>query len=186
MGSGPIMAIRRELFKPLDPDVGEDFVLPIQVAIEGYRVFYEPEAISEEILFQDSPNSMFKSKVRIISKDLRGLILNRKILNPLHYPLYSWGLISHKLLRWLVPYFLILILITNLSLINTPFYQVIFILQIIFYMSALTGYLWKRSGKPPFIFGIPFSFCLVNLAALVGMARFLMGKKSGQWEPVRS
>ena len=186
ISSGPIMAIRREIFKPLDPDVGEDFVLPVQVAIEGYRVIYEPEAVSEEILSQDSPNSMFKSKVRIISKDLRGLSLNRKILNPLHYPLYSWGLISHKLLRWLVPCFLIIMLITNLSLIHIPLFQVIFILQIIFYMSALTGYLWQKKGKPLFIFGIPFSFCLVNLAALVGVARFLMGKKSGQWEPVRS
>ena len=186
MGSGPIMAIRKELFKPLDPDVGEDFVLPMQAAIECHRVIYEPEAVSEEILFQESPDSMFKSKVRIISKDLRGLILNREILNPVRYPLYSWGLISHKLLRWLVPYFLVLLLIATIFLIHIPFYQVIFILQIIFYLSALTGYLWQRSGKPPFIFGIPFSFCLVNLAALVGVARFLVGKKSGQWEPVRS
>ena len=186
MGSGPIMAIRRELFEPIDPNVGEDFFLPIHVVIEGYRVIYEPEAISEEILFQDSPNSMFKSKVRIISKDLRGLILNREILNPFRYPLYSWGLISHKLLRWLVPYFLILILITNLFLMHFPIYQVIFALQIVFYLSALTGYLWQREGKPPFVFGIPFSFCLVNLAALVGVVRFLTGKKSGQWEPVRN
>jgi len=186
MGSGPIMAIRGELFEPIDPNVGEDFVLPVQVVIEGYRVIYEPEAVSEEILFQDSPNSMFKSKMRIISKDLRGLVLNREILNPFLYPLYAWGLISHKLLRWLVPYFLILILIANPFLLPFHIYQIIFILQIVFYLSALTGYLWQRKAKLPFIFGIPFSFCLVNLAALVGVARFLMGKKSGQWEPVRS
>ena len=179
------MGIRRELFEPIDPNVGEDFFLPIHVVIEGYRVIYEPEAVSEEILFQDSPNSMFTSKVRIISKDLRGLILNRKILNPFHYPLHSWGLVSHKLLRWLVPYFLILILVANLFLIHTPFFQIILILQIIFYFSALTGYLWQRGGKPSFIFGIPFSFCLVNLAALVGVARFFTGKKSGQWETIR-
>ena len=180
------MGIRRELFEPIDPNVGEDFFLPIHVVIEGYRVIYEPEAVSEEILFQDSPNSMFTSKVRIISKDLRGLILNRKILNPFRYPLYSWGLISHKILRWLAPYFLVLIFITNLFIVHTPFYKVIFILQIVFYLSAFTGYLWQKKGKSPFIFSIPFSFCLVNLAALVGVARFMIGKKSGRWEPVRS
>jgi len=186
IGSGPIMAIRKELFKPLNPNVGEDFVLPIQGVIAGYRVIYEPEAISEEILFQNFPISMFKSKVRIISKDLKGLIYNRGILNPLQYPLFSWGLISHKLLRWLVPYCLLLIFITNLFLLPFYFYQIIFILQNCFYLSALIGFFWQRRGKPPLIFGIPFSFCLVNLAALVGVAFFLMGRKYGQWETVRS
>ena len=185
MGNG-FMAIRSELFKPLNPHVGEDFVLPIRTAMSGYRVVYEPEAISETVLHQNKARDMFSTRVRVISKDLRGLLHCRSILNPISYPLYSWGLISHKLSRWLVPYFLILILIVNIFLIHSPFYQVIFILQIIFYLSALTGYLWQRSGKPSFIFGIPFSFCLVNLAALVGVARLLTGKKSGQWEPVRS
>jgi len=185
MGNG-FMAIRRGLFQPLDSDVGEDFVLPMQTAMSGYRVVYEPESVSETFLHQNNARDMLRSRARVISKDLRGLFHCRSILNPFRYPLYSWGLISHKLLRWLVPYFLIIMLISNLSLIHIPSFQVIFILQIIFYMSALTGYLWQRKGKPHFIFGIPFSFCLVNLAALVGVARFLMGKKSGQWEPVRS
>ena len=185
MGSG-FMAIRCELFQPLDPDVGEDFVLPMRTAMSGYRVVYDPNAVSETIFHQNKARDMFKTRVRVISKDLRGLFHCRYILNPFRYPIYSWGLISHKLLRWLVPYFLIFLFIANLFLIDIPFFQVIFILQVIFYMSALTGYLWQKSGKTPFIFGIPFSFCLVNLAALVGVVRFLMGKKSGQWEPVRS
>lgn len=39
--------------------------------------------------------------------------------------------------------------------------------------------------EPACILGLPFSFCLVNAAALVGVARFVMGKKAGRWEPVR-
>jgi cellulose synthase/poly-beta-1,6-N-acetylglucosamine synthase-like glycosyltransferase len=186
MGSGPIMALRRELFQPLDPDVGEDFVLPIQVAMKGFRVVYEPQAISEEILFQNTPATMFSSKVRIITKDLRGLWLCRGILNPLRYPLYSWGLISHKLLRWLVPYFLIVLSATNLLLLHHPFYRFTLAAQLACYALGGLGYLWQRSGcKPPRMLGIPFSFCLVNAAAAVGVARFLMGRKSGSWIPVR-
>lgn len=185
MGSGPIMAIRRNLFQILDPDVGEDFALPMWTAIKGYRVIYEPEAISEEILFQNTPVSMFKSKIRIISKDLRGLSLCRAIMNPFRYPLYAWGLISHKLLRWLVPYFLIALFVHNLLLLDHPFYGLTLAIQIAFYAVAFGGYLWQRKGKPPRILGIPFSFYLVNLAALVGVARFVIGKKAGQWEPVR-
>ena len=187
MGSGPIMAVRRQLFEPLDANVGEDFVLPMQVAMRGHRVVYEPEAISEEILFQSSPASMFKSKVRIITKDLRGLLLCRGILSPIRYPLYSWGLISHKLLRWLVPYFLVALFATNLLLFDQPFYRFTLAAQIVCYGLAGLGYLWQRTGtKPPRMLGIPFSFCLVNAAAAVGVARFLMGKKSGRWEPLRS
>jgi cellulose synthase/poly-beta-1,6-N-acetylglucosamine synthase-like glycosyltransferase len=186
MGSGPIMALRRELFEPLDPDVGEDFVLPMKVAMKGYRVVYEPEAISEEILFQNTPTTMFNSKVRIITKDLRGLWICRGILNPFRYPLYSWGLISHKMLRWLVPYFLIALFVANLLLLDQPLYRLTLAAQLVCYGLAGAGYLWQRTGrKPPLILGIPFSFCLVNAAAAVGVARFLMGKKSGRWTPVR-
>lgn len=186
MASGPIMAIRRNLFQPLDPHVGEDFVLPMQTVMAGYRVVYEPEALSEEVLFQNAPSSMFKSKVRVITKDLRGLFLCRAILNPLRYPLYAWGLISHKLLRWLVPYFLVAVFALNLLLVAHPVYRLTLGLQLAGYAAAGFGYLWQRTGrKPPRILGIPFSFCLVNAAALVGVARFVMGKKSGRWEPVR-
>lgn len=185
MGSGPIMALRRKLFRPLDPNVGEDFVLPIWSAISGYRVVYEPEAISEEILFQSSAAGMHKTKVRVISKDLRGLFTCKAILNPFRYPLYAWGLVSHKLLRWLVPYFLIALFAVNLLHMDQLFYRVTLALQIVCYGLALAGFLWQRHGKPPRVLGIPFSFCLVNVAALVGVARFAMGKKSGRWQPVR-
>ena len=184
MGSG-IMAIRHDLFQPLDPDVGEDFVLPVQTAMAEHRVIYESEAVSETILGQMKARDMFRSKVRVITKDLRGLFLHHAILNPFRYPLYAWGLISHKLLRWLIPYFLITIFIINLLLLCHPFYRLTLALQMTFYASALIGYLWQKKGKPPRILGIPFSFCLVNLATLIGVGRFLMGKRAGQWKPLR-
>ena len=158
----------------------------MSAAIEGYKTVFDSDVHGSLKLYQLKPHDMFKTRVRTTLLDTRSVFLCKALLNPFKYPLYAWGLISHKLLRWLIPYFLIIILITNLSLFHIPFFQVIFFLQIIFYLSALIGYLWQRRGKPPFIFGIPFSFCLVNLAALVGVAQFLMGKKSGQWEPVRS
>ncbi len=185
MGSGPIMAVRHNLFQSLDPDVGEDFVLPMQIAMSGHRVVYEPEAISQEVLFQNAPASMLRSKTRVISKDLRGLWLCRAILNPFRYPLYAWGLVSHKLLRWLVPYFLLALLAVNLLLLDRPFYRLALALQVAFYLLAAIGYLWQRKDKPPRLLGLPFSFCLVNLAALVGVARFVLGKKAGRWTPVR-
>jgi hypothetical protein len=58
-------------------------------------------------------------------------------------------------------------------------------LEIAFYGFAIIVYVWQNKGKPPRTLGIPFKFCLVNFAALVGVRRFVMGKTSGQWVPVR-
>jgi len=185
MGSGATLAVRRDLFRPLDPAVSEDFVLPMGAALQGYRTVYDPTAIARLRLFQVSPQDMFRTKVRTITLDTRSVFLCRAILNPFRYPLYAWGLVSHKLLRWLVPYFLILLFVANLLLLRRPFYRLTLALQVAFYALAAAGYLWQRRGKPPRVLGIPFSFCLVNVAALVGVARFAMGKRAGRWEPVR-
>jgi len=96
------------------------------------------------------------------------------------------GLISHTLLGWLVPYFLIALFAFNLLLLDHPFYRLTLAMQIAFYGLAAIGYLWQRKGKPPRIIGLSFSFWLVNLTALVGVARFLMGRKSGRWQRVPS
>jgi hypothetical protein len=94
-------------------------------------------------------------------------------------------MISHQLLHWLVLYFLIALFAFNLLLLDDPFYRLALGLQIAFSGLALIGYLSQKKGKAPHILGIPFSFCLVNLAALVGVVRFVVGKKSGKWLPVR-
>jgi len=186
MGSGPIMALRARLFAALDPDVQEDFVLPLRVVTLGCRCIYDHTAVSQERLYQSTSQDMFASKARIVCMDLRGLLRNRRLLNPCRYPLVSWALLSHKLLRWLVPYFLIALFGVNLLLVHQPFYRFTLIAQVVCYALAGAGYLWQRTGrKPPLIVGIPSSFCLVNAAAAVGVARFLMGNKSGRWTPVR-
>ncbi|MCJ7790947.1 MAG: glycosyltransferase family 2 protein [Dehalococcoidia bacterium] len=184
MASGSILACRRSLAQSLDEAVGEDFVTPMNAGMQGFRTLFAPRAVSHELI-AETDQSLLKTKVRIINKDLLGLFLCRSILNPFRYPLYAWGLISHKLLRWLVPYFLIALFVVNVLLLDHPLFQIIMALQIVFYVIALVGYLCQRKGKPPRILGLPFSFCLVNLAALVGVARFAMGKKAGRWVPVR-
>jgi len=69
---------------------------------------------------------------------------------------------SQKLLRWVMPYFLVALFALNLLLLGHPFYNLTLALQIAFYVLAMSGYLWQRNGKPPRILGLPFSFCLVN------------------------
>lgn len=185
MASGSLFAMRRSLWHPLERDLGDDFVLPLRVATAGLRNVLEPRAVAVTPLTQDESGSMLRLKIRIISKDLRALLLYRTLLNPLRHGWLAIGLWLHKLLRWLVPYFLLVLLAANLFLANRAFFRVILIAQMLFYGIAAAGYFFRgRAARFPFSF--PMSFCLVNLAALIGTSKCLAGGKSGKWQPHRS
>jgi poly-beta-1,6-N-acetyl-D-glucosamine synthase len=184
MASGSLFAMRRSLWKPLDPDVGDDFALPLQVALMRMRTVLDSRAVACTRLSQNQPDSMFGLKVRIVSKDLRALLLNGRILNPFRYGGIAASLWSHKLLRWFVPYFLMALFTSNIFLYHLPFYRAVFLAQLIFYGTALVGFALRNNKFASPLF-IPMSFCIVNLASLVGTAKCLFGRKSGKWKPVR-
>jgi hypothetical protein len=184
MASGSLFAVRRSLWKSLGPDVGDDFVLPLQVAIQGRRNVVERRAYAVSQLTQKQIRSMFGMKVRIVSKDLRGLLENKRALNPLKTGSVAIALLSHKLLRWFIPYFLAGVLLTNLFLLSRPLYRVTVLLQLAFYLSTLcAAFLRKRWKWSPF--SVPLSFCVVNLAALIGTLHCAAGRRVGRWKPAR-
>lgn len=184
MASGSLFAMRRSLWKPLDPNVGDDFALPLHVALMSMRSVLDSRAVAFTRLTQNRASSMFNLKVRIVSKDLGALLANLRILNPFQYGSIAIGLWSHKLLRWFVPCFLLGLFACNIFLCHIPFYRLVFLFQLIFYGTALVA-LFRRPHGLPFPFSIPMSFCIVNFAALTGTAKCLVGRKSGRWKPVR-
>jgi hypothetical protein len=124
-------------------------------------------------------------KIRIISKDLRALLAHRALLDPLRHGALAASLWSHKLLRWLVPYFLLALVVANVALFDRPPFRLFLSLQAVFYCLALAGFS-RRTRSMPFPWSVPASFCLVNLAALLGTLRCLAGRTSGRWTPERS
>jgi len=184
MTSGSLFALRSSLFQPLPADVGDDFVLPLVTARLGYRTLYEPAAISADELSSKS-SEKFRQKVRIVSKDLRGLLYQRKLLNPVCFPRYAFSLYSHKLLRWLVPFWLLGVFVTNVFVCGETPYTIFLSIQVLFYLCALLGALMYRlNGKSP-LFYIPFYFCLLNLAAAKGVWDYLRDKRMGKWQTER-
>lgn len=184
MASGSFFAMRRSLWRPLDPSLGDDFVLPLRVVRTGLRNILDPSAIAVTHLGQSQPRSMLRLKTRIISKDFRALLVNRAILNPFRFGPIAIGLWFHKLLRWLVPYFLLAMLAENFLLLNHAPYRVLLLAQLAFYALALAGLSLRRRALPSLL-SIPLSFCIVNFAALAGTLKCLLGGKSGQWRPDR-
>lgn len=184
MASGSIYAIRHALFKSLDRCVSDDFVLPMEVVKKGYRNVFEQKAISFEKI-QCEISSKFRQKLRILVLDLNGLFLNRNLLNPFKFPLISVALISHKLLRWCVPFFLLGIFLYNIFLLDIIIYQILFISQLFFCAIAIMGYFFILKGSKGKILFIPFYFCLLNIAALIAWAKFLCGIRIANWETER-
>jgi hypothetical protein len=183
MASGSLFAMRRRLWRPLHRELGDDFELPLRVAEMGLRNALERGAVTVTRLSQVDPAAMFRLKVRIVSKDFRALREYRALLNPFVYGATAVGLWSHKLLRWLVPYFLLGMLISS-AFLAARFYRAIFLLQVGFCAAALLGFLW-RGRALGFPWSAPASFCLVNLAALLGIWKSLAGRSSGRWTPLR-
>jgi cellulose synthase/poly-beta-1,6-N-acetylglucosamine synthase-like glycosyltransferase len=185
MASGSFFALRRSLWRPLDANLGDDFAFPLQVARAGLRNVLEANAVVLTRLAQTQAASMLRLKMRIVSKDLRALIANRALLNPFRYGALAIGLWFHKLLRWLVPYFLMAAFIANVTLLERPIYRVLFALQIAFYGLMAAGFAVRRRTLPS-PWSVPTSFCLVNLAALLGTLKCLAGGTSGRWTPERA
>jgi len=182
-GDGAIYAIRKELFEDLEPGDINDFLNPLQIISKGFRGIFEPEAICFEEP-SESVDLETKRKVRIISRSWHALFKIPKILNPFTYGFFSIQLISHKLLRWLAPFFIIITFFTNLFLLGYDLFFVIFLLQCLFYLLAFVPYIFKSTNKYAF-FSIPFYFCAVNIASFKGVFKGIIGNISGTWSPAR-
>ena len=184
-GDGAIYAIRKSLFQPLRPTDLSDFVNPLQITAQGYRNIYEPKAIS----FEDGADNFdkeFYRKVRIVNRAWRGLLRVRTLLNPFQFGFYTLQVISHKLLRWLVPVFMAGALITNLALVHlSPLYLGFAIAQIIFYLLAGIGWIQSQQENIPRAFYVPYYFCLVNYASLLGILRHYRGETYTVWQTIR-
>ena len=184
---GALYAIRSELFVPIvDPAATDDFSISTRVVTQGYRLIYEPEAIVYEAT-AGSSNREFRRKARIINRGLRSLFGLGGFLYPWRGGFYSVQLLSHKLLRRLVPLILpILLLVNGLLWSEHFFYRLSLIAQLAVYSLALVGFGLRNTvlGKKRLVY-IPYYFCQANAAALLGLFWFLKGQKIALWQPQR-
>src|SRR4029077_18369174 len=145
-GDGAIYAIRKELYSPLLPTDINDFLNPLQIIARGYTGVFEPAAICYEEAAENFGQE-YRRKVRIISRSLNALRRVPEVLNPLRNTRHWFLLVSHKVLRWFAPFFMILCFTSSLALWGTPFYKIAAILQVTFYAVALLGWKWRPANK---------------------------------------
>src|SRR5262249_2188684 len=108
----------------------------------------------------------------------------QSLLNPLRHPAIALQLVSHKVLRWLVPLCLIAVAASTLALLEGPFYRFALAAQALFYAVALASLLVPALRRRRVCY-FPYYFSAMNLAALIGLARFLLRGQTALWEKAR-
>ena len=180
---GGVDAIRRSLYRPMRPDQLPDFVLPLAVVEQGCRVVYAPEAVLEEETLT-SEGAEYRMRVRVTLRALWALWDKRGLLNPLRFPLFSWQLMSHKLLRYLSFLPLAVAAVMNWLLVSRGWvYATLAAGQCCAALLALLAV-----GGPPrlrgfFLARYCYYFLLLNWASAVALLRFLRGEKQVLWQP---
>jgi hypothetical protein len=116
---------------------------------------------------------------------MRGILSVPDLLKPWKHGWIAFQLMSHKVLRWLVPLFLVALLLSNAVLAaDAGMFRMLFGLQVLFYVVALIA-AWlpaTRWWKP---LTVPLYFCTLNAAALVGLIGVIRGREYVVWETIR-
>jgi cellulose synthase/poly-beta-1,6-N-acetylglucosamine synthase-like glycosyltransferase len=180
--SGSFFAARREVCRDFSGDMQSDFRTVLNSMRLGLRGVSDPEAIG---YYQDVADNKkeFDRKIRTVLRGLTVFFRNTEFLNPLRYGLFSYQYLCHKLLRWLVPLFLLTAMAVNGALcLGSIAYSVLLLVQLLFYGIAVTGWLAKSPPSHAAL-KIPLYFLTVNAAILVAWWRYLTGKRMVMWAP---
>jgi cellulose synthase/poly-beta-1,6-N-acetylglucosamine synthase-like glycosyltransferase len=181
---GCIYSVRKSLYTPLADDVISDLVQPLWVIKQGYRVVFEDRALAYEETTTSSKHE-FRMRVRVVTRGMQGILSVPDILNAFRRPWVAFQLFSHKVLRWLVPLFLIGLFVSTALLRHEPFYEFLFVAQVVFYGFALLATVIPALSRWR-VLTIPLYFCTLNAAAVVGLIEVMRGRKYVVWQPVRT
>jgi cellulose synthase/poly-beta-1,6-N-acetylglucosamine synthase-like glycosyltransferase len=181
VASGACMAVRRELLRPLPADVGEDCVVPLDVVEQGRRVVHAAGALALDRL-PATPAGELRARTRMTLRNWKGTWLHAWLLNPLRHPGYAWALWSHKLLRWLSPFMLLLATLACAALAaESAFFAFAAAGFGVFYGLGLVGWWAVRRGPPIPVAGTVYSFLLANAGFLFGIVSAARGRSVARY-----
>jgi cellulose synthase/poly-beta-1,6-N-acetylglucosamine synthase-like glycosyltransferase len=179
---GAIFAIRKELYRPLDEQDINDFVIPLRVISQGKRIVLDPDVYCFEEQSKGEGNE-YRRQARITNRTLRAVLKHTAFLNPFSYGFFSFFLLSHKFLRFLVPFFVIGAFLANLFLLKvSPIYFGLIFIQLLFLSLGLASLAGKADGRVANIC----KFFLITLSAqFLGWIRRFRGIPDTMWTPRR-
>lgn len=181
--SGCIYSVRASSYVPLWADACSDLVEPLCIVRNGYRVAFEDRALAYEETTKNSSQE-FKMRVRVAARGMRGLLSVPELLQPWHNAWTAFQLLSHKILRWMVPVLLIVLFAGCAANLGRTLFRLAFAVQVLFYLFVLASLVFPLHRRWK-ILGVPLFFCTLNAAFLVSMLEVFRGRKFTTWETVR-
>lgn len=176
---GSMYAIRRELFEPLDRRmINDDFVIPMSILMKGYCSIYDTRAIARE---DAAEMAGFSRRIRIMAGNYQqmGLLLRKGVWRR---PLVLFQLLSHKGLRLMMPLCLVSMYVGNAYLLAQPAYRMTFAAQSLFFLAAALGLSSRARRFGRAFIAAPYHFCMLNVAAVVGLYRTVWKKDAVLWK----
>lgn len=184
--AGELFSIRTRLYQPIESDtIIDDHMIAMRIAEKGYLIAYEPNAYAMETASANTKEEL-KRKIRIAAGGIQSIFRLKKAANPFYYPVLTFQYISHRVLRWTItPFLIILVFLLNIWIVlndGTDLYKLTLLGQILFYLLSLAGLFFERRNIRLKAFFIPYYFCVMNYAVIAGIIRFINKEQSAAWE----
>ncbi|MFC1884335.1 glycosyltransferase family 2 protein [Thermodesulfobacteriota bacterium] len=182
---GAVFAIRKKLYKRLNPEDINDLVIPFKIIEQKKRCVLESAVFCREETAGDLKGEHIR-QVRITNRTIRAIFNNIRLLNFFKFGLFSFQLISHKLVKLVSPFLLILLILTNgILAFEAGLYLILLGIQISIYVLAYFGYR-NETSKYLQVFSLPYSFLTVNISILKGWLAYWSGETYTTWKPERN
>ena len=184
--AGELFAVRMSAYQPAPSNaLLDDFMMSMLILKQGYRIAYTSKAYAMEYGSANMAEES-KRKRRIAAGGLQSIWWLRSLMNPLKRPCVAFQFVSHRVLRWsITPFALMALIPLNVALVwmkAGTVYNVVWLLQLLFYLAATAGYLLERTGRKNKLLYVPYYFLFMNLNVFLGIAYLRTHKSSGTWE----
>jgi cellulose synthase/poly-beta-1,6-N-acetylglucosamine synthase-like glycosyltransferase len=183
--SGCLYAVRRSAYVPMYHEACSDFLIATKVMEQGLRAIYEPAAVCYEETNR-LPSKELQMRVRVITQTFTDLWRHRTMMNPFRSGFYAVELISHKVMRYMVPFLLLLMFLCSIVL--APYsllYLTILGVELTFILMAVVAWRLEAANISSRILTLPYYFVVANLASMLAVYKFLTGERYARWEPIR-
>lgn len=182
---GCMYAVRKAAYVPLYHEACSDFVIATMMVKQGLRAIYQPSAVCTEEPNTEA-NKELGVRVRIITQTFADLWRNRSMMNPLKNGFYAIQLLSHKVMRYIAPVFLLMTLLMSALLASkNAFYAIVLGLQVAFYLTAAISWFSEKAGVKVAWLGYPQYFVITNLASVLAFIKLVRGERYVRWQPLR-
>ena len=188
--AGELNAIRTHLYERM-PETAllDDFVMSMRMVEQGYKIAYTSEAYAMEYGSANLEEES-KRKRRIAAGGLQSSWWLRSMMNPFNTSKrVAFQFVSHRVLRWsITPIALMALIPLNVALVMMKagtVYTIIWILQILFYLTAFSGYLLEQHGHKNKLLYVPYYFLFMNINVFRGMHYLKTHQGGGTWEKAK-